>query len=693
MNQPGNTGGARWNALSVLLATVFAAGLPAARGRAELVSFEILERKLVAEGQAFGEAGPYERIVGRVYYALDPQASANALIVDLDRAAPEADGRIHFFADLFILAPVQTEKSNGALLYDVNNRGNKLALRFFNDGSGNNDPLAPDDFGHGFLMRHGFTVVWSGWDGELLPGGNRLRLAAPRATAEDGSPLTGIVRCEFVPPAGTKHSVVNWDNHGSYWPTASGRERATMTVRERPLEPRRPVPREKWQLHVSSAGDDPWQLPKVEVEMPAGMQAGHIYELIYEAQHPLVMGVGLAAVRDLITALKHGEGRDNPLVRDGQSFIRRAHGFGVSQSGRFLREFTYWGCNRDERDRKVFDGLIPHVAGGGLGSFNHRFAQPTRHANQHDHHDYPADRFPFAYETQVDPYTGQVGGILQSLPAEFQPLVLHTQSSAEYWTRSGSLVHTDPRGTLDASPPGNVRIFAFGGTQHGPASYPPTAGNGKNLANPGDYRPFLRALLVALDRWSRDGVACPPSVYPTIGGGTLVDWKQQATGFPDLPDVRYPPIIQQPPVLDLGSRWNTRRIVDQQPPRILATYRTLVPRVDADGNDLGCLLPPEVAVPEATYTGWNLRRADVGAEDELVSLVGSYLPFPVTVADRQTSSDPRPAVRERYASLDEYLARVDHACRRLETAGYLLSEDRSRILARQQERLAPKFAD
>src|SRR5690606_16131099 len=221
-------------------------------------------------------------------------------------------------------------------------------------------------------------------------------------------------------------------NHGSYRPTPDGLKNATLTVRERPRDPKMLVPRDQWQLHVTDVeSDSPTQLPRVELEVQAGLKIGLIYELIYEAQDPLVHGVWFASVRDLITAFKHGQGADNPLVLEGKAAVNRAHGFGVSQSGRFLRELLYSGFNEDEAGRKVFDGIISHVAGAGLGSFNHRFAQPTRYDSQHDHSDYNSDRFPFTYGVEVDPLTGKKEGILERAEKTGTvPYVLHTQSAA-----------------------------------------------------------------------------------------------------------------------------------------------------------------------------------------------------------------------------------------------------------------------
>ncbi len=661
---------------------------------AEVVRFDVESRAPFAEGRSFGAAGPYERIVGRVYYRLDPDLPQNGNVVDLKLAPRNDDGFVEYSGDLFILAPKDLTRGNGAVFYDVNNRGNKLALRFFNFGSGGNDPRSAAHAGDGFLMRHGFTVVFSGWDGELLPGGNRLRLAAPVAREGDKK-ITGRVRCEIVPKGNVTRTVVNWGNHGSYRPTAAGMQGATLTHRVLPHDPRVSVPRDEWTVHVSEVESDrPGQLPKVELAMLGGMKRGHIYELIYEAEDPLVMGTCFTGLRDLISALKHGTGNDNPLLADGRPVIRRAHGFGVSQSGRFLREFLHGGFNEDERGRKVFDGVIPHVSGAGLGSFNHRFAQPTRHVTQHDHHDYPADRFPFTYATQQDPVSGKTDGILRRATASnTAPYVLHTQSAAEYWTRSGSLAHTDPLGRRDAEIPPNVRVYLFGGTQHGPAGYPPGRGEGKYLNNPADYKPFLRALLLVLDGWARDGKPAPPSVYPKIADGTLVDWRQASTGFPAIPGVRYPEVIQQPSYLDFGPRWETERIIDRQPPIERGDYRVLVPRCGGDGNELGCLLPPEVAVPVATYTGWNLRSKEAGAEGDLVSLCGSYLPFARTRVERERNKDPRPSIEERYGTLVEYYRQLEAACLELQESGYLLPGDAARVKRIQRQRMAALFEE
>ena len=679
----------------LVLAAVFLAA-PAAR--AELIELKILRREPFAGGKAFGDTGPYEKILGVARFAVDPDHARNRVIVDLDRAPRNGAGKVEFESDVVILAPKDRTRGNGALLYDVNNRGNKLAIGFFNRGGGGND-VDRGGGGDGFLFRRGYTVVWCGWIGELIPGNDRLLLRPPVAT-DKGKPIRGVVRYEMVSdgPAETM-SLSRRAGHGSYPPTASGEAGGVLTWRMRETDPRIVIPRGQWSLLRSPAlagqkGHVGGTLGEVRLRLAAGFRPGYIYELICEAEGPIVQGVGFAAVRDLISFLRRDTGKQNPLRARGKPAISRAHGFGVSQSGRFLRHFLYQGFNVDEKGRKVFDGLMPHVAGGGLGSFNHRFAQPNRHNGQHEDHLYPADVFPFTYGDSTDPFSKKTDGILRRTAGEdprLLPRVMHTQSAAEYWHRSGSLVHTDPLGTRDETLPDNVRVYVFGGTQHGPAGFPPGRGLGDNLLNPGDYRPLLRALLDALDAWVRDGTAPPASVYPTIAGGTLVAWQQKHTGFPALPGVRVPEVIQRPQALDFGPDFATRGIITVEPPRLRGDYVVRVPKSDADGNDRGTLLPPEVGVPLATFTGWNLRRRNVGAEGMLASLAGSYIPFARTREERRQTGDPRASVREQYGSFEEYRKRFTAYCEELVKRRCLLAEDAVRAL-KECERFRPLFA-
>jgi hypothetical protein len=408
-----------------------------------------------------------------------------------------------------------------------------------------------------------------------------------------------------------------------------------------------------------------------------------IYEVVYEAEGAPVQGVGLAGIRDLLSALKYGDKKEvNPLLSDaGKPLVNRALGFGTSQSGRLLRHFLWESFNADEKGRPAFDGVISHVAGGGLGSFNHRFASPTRTNGQHDEHLFPADYFPFAYGDDEDPHTGQVDGILRkSRLTKTVPKVFHTQSSSEYWHRSGSLVHTDPLGKVDAEIPPEVRIYSFGGTNHGSGGgVPGSKGNGQLPSSPADYRPLMRALVVALDAWVKDGTLPPASVYPRFADKTLVGWKEQESGWPKIPGVAYPQVVQQPTYLYRGPWWEQHRIATVEPPEVRESYVVRVPKITANGNEVGTLNVPGITVPLGSYTSWNLRNESVGAAGELLSLQGGFIPFAKTVEERKAANDPRQSIAELYKGYADYEQQYLAAADQLVAQRYLLAEDLPRL--------------
>jgi hypothetical protein len=656
---------------TIFFALLCSLGLPAI-STAELKSWQINRREPYAGGKSHGSIGPYEQWTGTLYFALDPNHAANESIVDLKLAPKNAAGKVEFSADFRMLVPVDRSKANRGLFYEVNNRGNSTAPKNIEGGA--------DDF----LCRQGYVILSSGWIAEVQPGDNRLRLQAPEAS-NNGQPIRGLVRSELIVDRATpRASLSHRGNQGSYRLAPGALKTAKVTRREREADPRQEIPADDWKLISSNVSDGQrsGQLPLIEIEVTGGLQPGWIYEIVYEAEGPLVQGTGLAGVRDLLSALKYAKGDPNPLTTDdGQPLIQRTIGFGTSQSGRFLRHFLWEGFNADENGRQVFDGVIPHVAGGALGFFNHRFASPTRTNDQHDEHLFPADYFPYTYGDSTDPFTGKTDGILKkSRAANVVPKIFHTQSSSEYWHRSGSLVHTDPLGKQDAEIPPEVRIYSFGGTQHGTGSgYPAAPGGGQLASNPADYSPLMRGLVVALDRWIKNGTQPPPSVYPTIADQTLVGWRKNEIGWPKIPIVAYPEVIQQPSFLDRGPNWDSDHIATIEPPVIKGQYVVKVPAVDADGNERGTLNLPAITVPVATYTSWNLRNASIGAPGELLALQGGYIPFPLTKQAQLEAKDPRPSLIERYGSFDEYQRRYLEASERLIARRYILEEDLPRL--------------
>ena len=630
----------------------------AAPAAAEVIRIDITSREPFGDGVS-SKIGPYERLRGRVVYALDPADDANRRIVDLDLAIPDDRGRVLFYGDIEILAPVDRTQAQPTVLYVVNNRGRR---------TWGSEP---------FFLRRGYVTVSSGWIAQVPVTRDLLRLEAPVAIdKDDGIPIVGLVRAELSTDVATDRLPVGDRNQLVFEPVSASLPQATLTRRVRERDTPVAVARDQWQLGVRYDGrDDGSGLVELEMELAGGFEPGVIYELIYEARGSVVQGTGFAAMRDLVSFLKHDRSAMNPLRRpDGTALAERVIGEGRSQSGRAIRMFLHEGFNADEEGRLVFDGVIPTIAGGGQGFFNHRFASPTRTATQHDGHLYPADVFPFAYGDETDPFTDRTDGLLRRARASGTvPKVMHVDTSSEYRHRSGSLVVTDPLGERDSPLPPEVRVYVFGGAQHSPARGP--SDRGQQPPNPNNYRPFQEALFLAMDRWLTDGTEPPPSVYPRVAAGTLVPWDAETSGWRPLPGVAYPTVIQQPELLDYGKAYERDRRIDQHPPRRTGKhYGVRVPAVVADNNERGVLRLPRVEVPVATFTGWNLRSPSLGAETELLSLTGSRIPFSVTPAQRAETGDPRQSVRERYADFEDYRSRYMAAAEQLVRDRYLLSE-------------------
>lgn len=630
----------------------------AAIASAAVVRIEVTDRTDVLDGKPFGDAGAYERIIGKVYFAVDPQLPANRIIADIDHAPRNEKGLVEFSSDLYLLKPRDSAKGNGDVLYEVSNRGGKGMLAMFNRASGGLDPRTDAQFGDGFLMEKGYTLLWLGWQFDVPQKPDLLRLYPAVANG-----VTGLVRSEFVPDTKTTVMPLADRNHVPYLAATPDDPKLTLTVRDRVDGKRRTLPRSDWRIENRSS-----------VVMTAGFEPGKLYELVYTAQDAPLVGLGPTAVRDMVSYLKNGaEGAIFPLG-DQRRFIKRAYGFGVSQSGRFLRTFVYYGFNADEKSRKVFDGLLVHVAGGGRGSFNHRFAQASRDGHPYFNTLYPTDIFPYTDLEQEDPETGLKGGILlKALQDKVAPKIFYTNSSYEYWGRAASLIHTTVDGK-DAPLAPDSRIYLFAGGQHGPAGFPPSRNHTPNLANPNDFKWSMRALLLAMDRWVKDGAEPPASQFPRIGDDKLVSLG--ALQFPKIPGVAVPTRIQKGYRVDYGPEFRTKGLVTIDPPKMTGKpYPMFVPQVDRDGNETSGVRMPGIQVPLATYTGWNLRTPDIGAPEELNSMIGSFIPFPRTKEERAAKHDPRPSVAERYASREEYLKQYEAAARELAKSGYILEGD------------------
>ena len=627
---------------------------------ARVVELRIQRREPVLNGTSFGLAGSYEKLIGKVAFALDPSASANAAIVDLALAPRNSAGEVAFTADFYLLKPVDSTRGNGRLFYEVGNRGGKGMLRVFQKAQPAADPNGAAEFGDGALMRQGYALLWMGWQWDVPEG--MMRMDMPVAT-DHGRPITGLVRGNFIPNAPSNAGPLTDRGHRAYPVDNPNSAADYMTVRDRPLDPPQRISRDLWRFSGDSS-----------VTLDGGFELGRIYDVVYRARDPRVLGCGLAGTRDLISFLKYADTPANPLRG-----IHWAYGWGVSQSGRLLRHFLYEGFNEDAEGRRVFDGVIDEVGGAGRGSFNHRFGQASRDAEQFFNIYVPVDMFPFTDGLETDPETGETDALLARADARHvTPKLFHVLSNSEYFNRAGSLIHTDPEGTRDLDPPATTRIYTIASGPHFIGPFPPVRNEGMAAPlSPLNRSPVMRALLVALDEWVTDGTPPPPSRYPRIADGTLT--TPAAAGWPNIPGVRLPPPMLITYRLDFGPEWK-RGVVTFEPPRVEKPYAGLIPAVDADGNARAGIRLPSVQAPIATYAGWNYRDPSIGAPDQLFGEAGSIHPFAPTRAERQKRGDSRRSMEERYSSREQYLGNITAAARQLIADRFLLAQDLPSII-------------
>jgi hypothetical protein len=639
---------------------------------AEVVRFDVQERREILAGRSFGLAGDYEIIAGRIYFAFDRGLEPNRIVADIDKVPVDDGGRVSHSADFYLVKPKRPEKGNGTLLLEVGNRGGKGLLSFFNLASGSLAPSTAEELGDGFLLERGFSLLWVGWQWDTPKRPGIMRMYPPVAT-DGGKPIRGLVRSDFVPiQPETDHSLADRD-HLPYPVADEGAPENVLTVRDSVEGERRVVPRAKWKFARVSNGEVVPDSGRVYLE--GGFEPRKIYEVVYVSSNPPLVGLGPAGIRDAVSRLKY-EGASELGIGRGE--IERAIAFGISQSGRFLRTFLYYGFNEDESRRRVFDGVIAHVAGGGRGSFNHRFAQASRDGHPYINFFYPTDIFPFTDLDEVDGETGARDGILARQKPEHQPKIFYTNSSYEYWGRAASLIHTSIDGLEDAKIPENVRVYHFAGSQHGPARFPPERTLGQQKSNPMDFRWSMRALLVSMDSWIRAEEKPPESRYARVEEKSLV--RPEELGFPSLPGVGTSSRVHKAYRADYGDKFRSEGVVTREPPAIDGSYPLLVPAVNEDGNEKAGIRLPELAAPLATYTGWNLFNSESGPEDVLSSMQGSYIPFARDEAERRAKGDPRRSIAERYPSREHYLGLVAEAAIDLIEERYLLAEDLPRIL-------------
>jgi hypothetical protein len=685
-------------AAAAVLASVLALSAQSVAGassQAGVVRFVVEQRRIFADGMSFGAVGPYERLDGTASMEVDPRDPLNAVIVNLDKAPKNARGMVEFSAPFFILKPVEMARGNHKIFYGINNRGNKQSLGYFNNvpsGPGINNPLTAADAGNGFLLRQGYTIVDAGWQGDVAPGNNRLVPDFPVATNADGTPIVARVRIEYsdrtIPVAGTFTLTLEGSpNFRSYETADSDTAHSTLTVRDAVDGAKVPIPAERWAFGRCPTGPGSLVPTTTDICLFDGFRADRLYELIYPAKNPTVMGLGYAVTRDVASFLRYqtqdAAGNPNPLALSSSEVgIRRAYSFGGSSTGMYQREFLYLGFNQDQRHRRVFDGAWIHKPGTHRLFANVEFADPNTYSRQDSRHDFLSTSVaPFTHGVTTDPITGIRDGILKR-PAT-DPLVFQTDTSNEFWNMKASLYLADGLGR-PVEIPDNVRLYLLSSFQHGgntpPATFPGPPGMCQYPTNPNYHGPTVRALLMALDGWADRGVQPPRSRVPAVRRGTLVTLDEARAAFPAIPGVEFPTVLNELEVLNYGPEFGSQGgRLTLLPPVLGARYAVLVPKPDKDGLEVAGIRPMEIRAPLGTNVGWNVRAPGRRAPN-LCALSGSYIPFATTKADRLASGDPRKSLEERYKDHAGYVKAVEQAARKLVKEGFLLEEDAQRFI-------------
>jgi len=645
-----------------------------------VVKLVISNKTLFREGQSFGKVGQYNLIEGIAYFSLDPRESNNKSITDIDLAPVDSNGLVRFSSDFAMLQPVNKERGNHRILFDILNRGRKTVLMNFNSAIRVAYPSSPLESGNGHLMDQGYTIVWCGWQADVPSTPGLMGLHGPNAVGTDNSPIEGKVLCWIQEDEEREMVMLSHRGHLPYPPSDIDDPSATLTVRDHPNRVAKTIPRTRWSFIRDE--DSPEEYNPSHVYMPSGFKPGKIYELVYQTRFSRLVGVGFAAVRDIVAYLKYSEEEGNPCSGD----MKFAYAFGSSQSGRFLRQLIHLGLNNDEQGRMALDGIIAHVAGAMRGEFNQRYGQPSK-----DICFIIPELFPFTDFEQTDPITGETGSLLQNMRLKEQlPKIIFTNTSAEYWRGDAALIHTDIATMSDApEDTGSVRKYHFSGTQHGIGDFPPLIIRpmdnlkGQLPFNSVDYTPLLRAVLSNLDQWVSLGEAPPPSRHPKLSNSSGIESHKILSKLSELPGVKIPKQTTRALRLDYGNETHMGRTI-QLPGIQGEQYPAIVSAIDDDGNEIAGIRLPDIQIPLATYTGWNLRHSDIGNADLYIGISGGLagwtLPFPATCTDRVNRNDPRPSIEERYHTKKDYLDQITNASRSLVNQRYILEEDLSFIL-------------
>lgn len=639
-----------------------------------VISFDVKNISLFADGKSFSDRGQFNIIDGVVEFAVDPNNEVNKSIVDLKLAPTDQSGLVHFKSKVSLITPSDSNKGNARLMVDIVNRGRPLI-----HGNFNRMDLFDSIEGDGFLFNHGYSVISLGWQWDVIEDDVLYGFEAPFAKIDDtgfrGETVVEI-RTNYIQKT---HLLAN-RIHTPNTPLDINDPNARLTVRDWEDGPESIVPRSEWSFaNETDSGVEP---SNEYVYMESGFQPGKIYYLSYTPSIAPVVGTGMLAVRDIASFFK-SDSNVNPINKP----FKKVYGFGISQTGRMQRHMLYLGLNLSEDGKPAYDGHIVHVAGARKGEFNHRYAQPSQQSAPGFGH-----MFPFADEEMKDPYSENVDGLFNELrKINAVPKVFYTNSSAEYWRGDGANMHIHPIEEYDLPEAPEARMYHFSGTQHGagtlaPDDVGPDGSVGMYKFNVVDYRPLLRASLINLDKWATDGTLPPPSSCPRINDETAIKPEVLIEKVNNILDINTPDpekvwLIRR---VDMGERASEG--IGRLPAEEFETYQNFVSNVDEDANETGGIRMPDLTVPLGSHFGWNLRHPDTKEPDQQIAMQGISMFFAVTKEDRDKKGDRRLSINERYKTKEEFLNKVKQETGKLLDQNYILAEDVEIVISACEER-------
>ena len=673
-------------------AGIAAAGLVAivASGAQARVTRIVVENKVspAFDGASFGTAGQYETLAGRAFGELDPNDPKNAVIQDIKLAPRNAKGMVEYTATFQLVKPVDMTKASRLMWHDVPNRGGRLTI-------------VPAERATGDI---GLSSGWQGDSaGRTAPGANNDYVVVPVAKNADGSSITGRVMARITNAAGkNSHPMIVYSNPMPYKPASLDTRVASLTTHasetiDGVIGATAEIAPGDWAFAKCSADNPfPGTPDPTQVCLKNGFDPNLLYQVVFTAKDPPVLGIGFAAFRDVGSFFKYAAqddaGTPNPVAGGVSWAITR----GVSQSGNYVRGFIHFGFNQDEAGRQVYDGAWPIIAGRRI-ALNIRFAMPDGVLRLYE----AGSEGPQWWGDAPDPVRGlPSAGILDRCNASHTcPKIIEHFGAAEVWGLKLTPEWVGSAADTDLPLPDNVRRYYIPSTQHGggrggfstalqaPPSCPGIEwGKGALPNNPVPHTETVNALRVHFRNWVMKDVAPPPSRYPTLKAGDLVDATAQAMGFPALPGLpaNAPTGLINPAIdYDFGPDFNAvdgSGVETVVPPRIKHVIRLKVPRVDADGNEIGGVPVVLRDAPLGTYLGWNITAAGFYRGKEC-NFAGGMIPFAKTKAERLATEDPRLSLEERYGSHAGYVAAVQLAARKAATEGFLLPADEKALVA------------